>query len=261
MDTAMEYRSTEALDYQRVPRAVGAMPKQFDDGHSIARHRHERHQVLFATSGVMSIATPDFAWVVPTNRALWMPAGVVHQVTMNGTVHMRTLYLRDEASVGLPARCTVIGVTPLLRELIVRATELPMLYDENGPDGRLINVLLDELGTMPALPLQLPLPVDAKLARMCRQLLDDPASPETLEQWAITECVSARTLARLFRSETGMSFGQWRQQARLLEAVRRLAAGQSVTRVSLEVGYESASAFSAMFKRSLGVAPADYLAS
>ncbi|MFT3803219.1 MAG: helix-turn-helix transcriptional regulator [Burkholderiaceae bacterium] len=242
-----------------MPRPVAAMPKAFADGHTIAWHRHERHQLLFATSGVMSIATVDASWVVPTERALWLPAGIEHRVTMSGPVQMRTLYLGETAGASMPAACTVIGVTPLLRELIVRATRLPVLYDEGGAAGRLMQVLLDELYAMPSLPLRLPLPADPGLRELCRRILQEPARDDTLERWADTQGVSGRTLARRFRAQTGMSFGQWRQQARLLEALRRLGRGQSVTAAALDVGYESASAFSAMFKRSLGLGPVDYL--
>lgn len=253
-------RSTEALDYQRVPRPVAAMPKPFDDGSITPPHSHERHQVLFSTTGLMSIATTDGTWVVPTHRALWMPAGTRHQVTMHGPVHMHTLYLRPDAAQDLPQQCTVLSVTPLLRELIVRATELPLLYDEVGPDGRLIQVLLDELRRMPALPLQLPRPHDPRLARLCDQLLAEPADLRTLEAWAAPLGLSSRSVARLFRAQTGMSFGQWRQQARLLQALRLLAQGRSVTDTALEVGYDSASAFGSMFRRSLGMSPIEYLA-
>ncbi len=255
----MAARSTSAGDYQHVPRPVAAMPKSFPDGYAIDWHRHERHQLLFATSGVMSVATVDASWVVPTERALWLPAGIDHRVTMSGTVRMRTLYLGEAASASMPAACTVIGVTPLLRELIVRATRLPVLYDERGPAGRLMQVLLDELYAMPSLPLHLALPIDPRLRDLCRQILSEPSRDETLEHWAGMQGISARTLARRFRAQTGMSFGQWRQQARLLEALRRLGSGQSVTAAALDVGYDSASAFSAMFKRTLGLTPVDYL--
>lgn len=253
-------RSTDAGDYQRVPRPVAAMLKHFPDGHRIDRHRHERGQLLFSTIGVMSVTTDDGAWVAPPNRAVWMPPGVPHEVAMSGAVEMRTLYLRDDLSRDLPAQCTVVAVSPLLRELIVRATELPLLYDEQGPPARVMAVLIDELRTLPALPLALPLPSDARLSRLCAALLADPADGRQLDEHATRLGLSARTLARLFRGGTGMTFGQWRQQARLFAALQRLAAGASVTHAALDVGYDSASAFSAMFRRTMGVPPSEYFA-
>jgi AraC-like DNA-binding protein len=149
-------------------------------------------------------------------------------------------------------------VSPLLRELIVRATALPVLYDEKGPDGRLMQMILDEIATLQTLPLDLPMPQDKRLSKLCKALIDDPADDRTLDQFADSFNASARTLARLFRSETGMSFGAWRQQLRLMEAVRRMAAGAPVTTVALDLGYASPSAFAAMFRKSLGVPPSRY---
>ena len=236
------------------------MLKRFPDGYRNERHRHERGQLIFAITGVMSVATDQGTWVVPPNRALWMPAGTMHQITMAGAVEMRTLYIRHDATAGLPATCTVLFVTPLLRELIVRATELPVLYDEQGSPGRVMSLLLDEIRALPALPLELPMPSDRRLAALCARLIGDPADPSTLDDHAESLRVSARTLARLFRTQTGMTFGQWRQQARLFEALKRIAAGSAVTAAALDVGYESASAFSAMFRRTLGMPPSRYFA-
>jgi AraC-like DNA-binding protein/mannose-6-phosphate isomerase-like protein (cupin superfamily) len=253
-------RSTNADDYQHVPRPVAAMLKRYADGHRNLRHRHERGQLVFAITGVMSVATDQGTWVVPPNRAVWMPAGVMHQITMSGEVEMRTLYIRDDAAAGLPASCTVVSVTPLLRELIIRATELPVMYDEAGAPGRVIALLLDEIRALPALPLELPMPSDRRLASLCTRLLADPAARQTLDDYAKSLHLSSRTLARLFQAQTGMTFGRWRQQARLFEALKRIAAGSAVTAAALDVGYESASAFSAMFRRKLGMPPSHYFA-
>ena len=165
-----------------------------------------------------------------------------------------------DAKTLLPATCSVISVSPLLRALILRAVELPLLYDEAGPDGRVMALILDEIRAVPALPLHLPWPVDARLARLCAAIQDDPASERSLTEWALTVGASSRTLARLFRRETGMSFGAWRQQVRLVEALGRLATGQPVTTVALDLGYQSPSAFTSMFRRALGCAPTRYFA-
>ena len=235
------------------------MLKRFPDGFRNQPHSHERGQLIFSTTGVMSVTTGRGAWVVPPNRAVWMPAGVTHQVGMSGEVEMRTLYLHEEAARGLPMLTTVVAVSPLLRELIVRATELPLLYDESGPAARVMAVLIDELHALPALlPLSLTMPAEERLARLCAGLLHDPADSRRLGEHAARFGLSARTLARLFRSGTGMTFGQWRQQARLFRALQRIAASAPITRAALDVGYDSASAFSAMFRRTMGVAPSEY---
>ncbi|SJZ36418.1 AraC-type DNA-binding protein [Enhydrobacter aerosaccus] len=251
-------RSTNADDYQCVPRALAAMPKDFAPGSEILPHRHERAQLIHATAGTMRVATDDSVWVVPPQRALWMPAGVTHSIAMLGEVRMRTLYLRNDAAAFMPRECRVLPVSGLLRELIVRATELPLHYDEAGPAGHVVALILAELSGLQSLPLQLPMPRDARLRAICQALLETPGDARPLEAWAGTANLSTRTLARQFQSQTGLSFGAWRQQARVLEAMGRLGSGEPVTRVALELGYESVSAFSAMFRRAAGTAPSRY---
>ncbi len=251
-------RSTDPADYQRVPRAVAAMPKDFASGFEIVPHSHERAQLIYATAGTMRVATDDGVWVVPPQRTLWMPAGVRHSIVMSGDVSMRTLYLRADAAAGMPGTCRVLPVSALLRELIIRATELPLQYDEAGPAGHLVGLLLAELHGLGSLPLQLPMPRDARLRRLCEKLLAAPGDARTLAQWARLANASPRTLARLFVAETGFTFGAWRQQARVLEAMGRLGSGEPVTQVALDLGYESVSAFSAMFRRAAGASPSEY---
>ena len=249
-----------STDYMRVPRPIAAMAKDFPHGHHIPVDRHERGQLVYAASGVMTVTTPHGTWVVPPQRAVWVPPRTDHKSRMSGQVQMRTLYLRRDVAGKLPRRCCVMNVPALLRELILAATEMPLVYDERGRDGRVMRLILDELRRASDLPLHLPLPADRRLARICDAILAAPADARPLEGWAGAVGASTRTLARRFRQETGMSFAAWRQQARLLESLRRLAAGEPVTRVALDCGYASASAFGAMFRRALGVAPSAYFA-
>jgi AraC-like DNA-binding protein len=251
-------KSTNPADYQRVPRAVAAMPKDFAQDFVIAPHRHERAQLIFATSGTMRVVTGAAMWIVPPQRALWMPAGIVHGIEMLDQVSMRTLYLRHDAAAAMPQSCRVLQVSPLLRELIVRATELPIDYDEDGAAGHLVALLLAELHDSQTLGLHLPMPSSPRLVALCRALLEKPGDRRTLSQWAATVSVSERTLARLFQKETRLSFAAWRQQARVLEAMGRLGGGAPVTQVALDVGYDSVSAFSAMFRRAAGASPSAY---
>ena len=251
-------RSTDPLDYQRVPRAVAAMPKDFASGYEVLPHVHERAQLIYATGGAMRVSTDDGMWMVPPQRALWMPAGVRHSIVMLSDLTMRTLYLREDVAAFMPEVCRVLPVSPLLRELIVRATELPLNYDEHGPAGHVVALIIAELRGLQSLPLQLPMSSDPRLRALCQALLDAPGDPRTLDEWAATLNASARTLARHFQSETGLSFGAWRQQARVLEAMGRLGNGAPVTQVALDLGYDSVSAFSAMFRRAAGASPSAY---
>ena len=248
-------RSTNPEDYQHVSHAVAAMPKDFAAGFEILPHRHARAQLIHATAGTMRVSTEDGVWVVPPQRALWVPGGVTHGIVMLSDTTMRTLYVRGDAAAAMPTVCRVLSVSPLLRELIVRATELPVQYDESGPAGHVVALILSELQGLQSLPLQLPMPRDPRLRVLCTALLDATGDQRPLEAWARSINVSPRTLARRFQSETGLSFGAWRQQARVLEAMGRLGGGEPVTQVALDLGYESVSAFSAMFRRATGAPP------
>jgi AraC-like DNA-binding protein/quercetin dioxygenase-like cupin family protein len=239
---------------------VVAVASNYPAGHVVQPHSHGRAQLIFATRGVMTVTTAAGAFVVPTQRAVWMPAGTVHQVESRSAYAMRTLLIRPAAAEALPAQPCVVTVTPLLREIILALMESPQDYPPGGPEERLADVALDLIAVLPVTPLHLPMPTDPRLARLTGRLLADPADRRGLEDWARELALSGRTLARLFGTETGMSFRAWRQQARLLRALEMMAAGQPVTTVALDVGYDSPSAFIAMFRRVLGVSPARYFA-
>jgi AraC-like DNA-binding protein len=229
--------------------------------HVIAPHTHDWHQLIYASEGVMWVQTVQGDWVVPPNRAIWVPAGVEHSIEMTGSVFVQTLYLAMALSHSLPSRCCAVNVSPLLRELIRHIVNLGPLDPSDPARSRVIAVLVDQLNAMSTIPLQLPWPADERARRAAAWLRAHPEDPGVLKQVARKVSLGVRTLERLFRKETGLTFGKWRQQLRLLHALRLLAAGQSVTTVALAVGYDSPSAFIAMFKRTLDVTPRWYFAS
>jgi len=252
--------SAEVPRLEALPQAVVAFRRDLEDGQRIAPHRHRRAQLVYASRGVMTVTTSDGAFVVPPQRAVWMPGGREHQIDARGAVAMRTVYVESDAAPGLPKQVCVLHVTPLLRELILAAVKAPQPYEPESPESRLMDVILDQIRALPAAPLSLPMPRDRRLRRITEALRADPADARGLEAWAREAGASARTLARLFRTETGMSFGAWRQQVRLLRALEKLAAGEAVTSVAFDLGYESPSAFIAMFRRNLGASPTRYFA-
>ncbi|MGE0415962.1 MAG: helix-turn-helix transcriptional regulator [Acetobacteraceae bacterium] len=253
-------RSTDPGDYQAVPRPLAAMAKQFPDGFSIQPHSHARDQLVYAVTGTMRVHTEREAWIVPTDRAVYLPAGIVHAIDMRGDVGMRTVYLLRAVASDLPREPTVIEVSALLRALILALVEEPVLYDEAGRGGAIARLILSEIGRAPVLPLGLPMPDDARLRRVCLALLADPADPRGLEGWAEMAGASARTLARLFEREVGVGFIAWRQRVRFHSAMESLARGETVARVAARHGYRSTSAFTAAFRRTMGVAPSTAIA-
>lgn len=258
MNRTATSRSTDARDYQDVPRPVAAMARDLPRDFEIAWHEHPRFQLLYAVHGVMTVYTAHDTWVVPPQRAVWLPPLTPHRLLTAGNVKMRTLYIRADAAARMPQRCEVFEVTPLLRELILRATRLPLEYDEQGADGRLAALLLDELCALTSLPYNLPMPLSPLLSRICRALLDAPGEVVGLETLAARNGIASRTLARRFRAETAMSFSEWRRRARLLRALAWIAEGKPILQVALDLGYDSPSAFSAMFKREFGSSPTRY---
>ena len=242
----------------QTPRAIVAWSENYPSGHLIGRHRHKRAQLLFASRGVMSVTTAEGIWVVPPLRAVWIPAQTEHRIVCSGQVLMRTLYVEQDQLENPPEKCSVVSVPPLLRELILHAVEMPRVYDTDGPDGRIAQVIIDSIQKLEVAPLDLPIPEHAKLKRIHQTLADDPADQRTLSEWADYVGMTSRTLARWIKAETNLTFGQWRQQIRLLEALRRLSSKEAVTRVAVDLGYDSPSAFIAMFKKALGSTPGQY---
>lgn len=245
-------------DYDNLPRPVVVMENRWPAGMSTGWHSHPRGQLLYATEGVMVVHTDAGSWVVPSNRALWMLTGLRHTVTMSGDVLMRTAYIDTAKIPTLPAQSCVINVSPLLRELLVAAVDIPPGELPEGRNARLIDLLIDEIRESPSLPLHLPMPSDERLRSLCNQLIANPSDASSAVHCAASIHVAERTLHRLFARETGMSFAQWREQARLIHALRRIANGDRIIEVALDCGYSSHSAFAAMFRRHFGVAPSSF---
>jgi AraC-like DNA-binding protein len=242
-------------------RAIVARRSTYPRGHHIKPHWHVRAQFVYAVQGSISVRTPRRTWIVPPSRALWVPSQTVHEIQTYGIVEMRSVYVTNAAAAGMPATCVVLEVTPLLRELIVRAVTLPTHYDEAGEEGLLMQLLMAEIRRLPQCALDLPLPESRDLTQLCERILADLATRRPCTRDAGDMNVSSRTLYRRFLKETGITFARWKQQARLLESVRRLAEGAPVTTVALDLGYESPSAFSTMFRRALGIAPRAFIGS
>jgi AraC-like DNA-binding protein len=212
-------------------------------------------QLLHAVTGVMSVETEAGIWVVPPNRALWVPHGQRYQMRMHGRVAVRSLYLRASLQ-AMPPELRVVNVTPLLRELVLHAVRVGPLERGVPEEARLVDVILDQLDASPQLALRLPQPRDARARALAELLAEAPTT--SLDALASRVGASRRTLERLFVAETGLPVARWRRQLRLVQALRLLAAGHAVTDVAHRVGYSTPSAFAFMFRAELGQTPASY---
>jgi AraC-like DNA-binding protein len=237
---------------------VTTLSRDYPAGHIIPLHFHHRDQLVYASRGVMTVRTDVGMWVVPTHRAVWIPAPVPHSITMSGAVSMRTLYLRPRLARSLPRSCCVVNVSPLLRELVIYACALATLNRSTKRQRHVIDLIVDHLETIQTVSLQLPNPTDARALRVAGVLLGNPGEQRTLTQVCKVTGAGRRTVERRFLAETGMTFGKWRQQLRLMQAMRLLAEGAKITHAALEAGYSTPSAFIFMFRKTLGTTPGAY---
>ncbi|MGC5703796.1 helix-turn-helix transcriptional regulator [Pseudomonas sp. NFXW11] len=223
------------------------------------RHSHPWVQLSYAIAGVLEIQTSGGRFVAPPQRAVWIPAGVPHRVFSSPRTEMRSLYLDCSVTAWAATdSCQVLAVSDLLRELIRAFSELPVEYVEDSADGRLAQVLLDQLAAAPQLDLMLPLPHDPRLRSIYRSLQGHPEQPTTLGQWSEKLGVAEKTLSRLFLKDTGLTFRAWRQRLRLLGALTPLEQGERVTDVALACGYDSTSAFIAAFRQQFDATPGEF---
>ncbi|WP_323117936.1 AraC family transcriptional regulator [Burkholderia alba] len=248
----------QLLERKDKDKQVGVVASDSPAGTSFPSHSHRQGQLIHAISGVMIVRSDAGSWVVPTGRAVWVPGGTQHEIDTAADVQMRTVFVAPEVRPGLPDECRVIAVSTLLRELIVTAGDLPPDYDLDCRTGRVLALILDEIEIAPPLSLHVPMPRHPALVALCTRLINDPASNVTLTSWADDAHMNERTLARAFKRETGMTHGAWCRHARLLLSLPRLAAGTPILELALEHGYDSPSAFAAMFRKALGVPPSEY---
>ena len=251
-------RHIRANEIEAVPRPVIAVGNDYPAGHLHPAHRHRRSQLLFAEWGTMLVKTATGAWMVPAHQGIWIPSGVTHSITMLSRVATRSVYLERSATEGMAKQCRVVGISPLLRQLLIEAVDLPAEYDPLGRAGKIMSLLIDEIHAAPALPLGLPLPNHRRLAQRCQRFLESPTAQDTLELWSSQLGLSRRTLTRLFRLETGLTFSAWQRRACLLSAMPRLLGGERVTTIAYDLGYSSPAGFTAMFKQLVGMAPNAY---
>ncbi len=221
------------------------------------RHCHPVHQLAWTDAGVLEVVTDDGVWVLPPTRALWLPANLPHQTSANAATLLRGIYLD-------PGRCPIkwrraraVAVNELLAAL------LRYLSTELTPTSRsraeaLVPDLLQPLDTI---SIRVAIPTDDRAREVAEALLADPADPRTLTQWGRAVGASARTLTRGFHDGTGVSFNRWRTSARIRAALPLLATGTPISQVATAVGYETASAFVAAFRREVGTTPGAYFSS
>jgi AraC-like DNA-binding protein len=256
-----DVRLDDDFDPGQVPRAIVALGfDMFTKGMAMPIHEHRKAQLILTLRGVVRCEAGSSVWIVPPRCAVWIPGNLPHSVTAAGNVEVHLLFVEPDAAPALPRQCCTLSISPLLERLLLHVTQMPVLYDVDGADGRIATVLLDQLSLAPVEKLNFPMPVDARLRQIAAAMMADSSDRATIDEWGRRMAAAPRTLTRALKRETGMSFGRWRQQLHILIALQRLAQGASVQTVALDLGYEGASAFVTMFRKALGKPPARYLA-
>lgn len=248
------------FDPDRASRPAAARLVDFSDyAAEVPQHQHRQGQLILALHGAVTCTAANGLWIAPPNCGVWIPGGVPHSNRVTSNARLSYLFVEPGAA-AMPKKCCMISVSPMLREMIFRLADLPDSYAPGDHVGRLVRVLLDELVLMPKEGLELPVSSHPKIAMIAAALTAEPGDRRTLGDWASHVAMSERSLKRLMVQETGLTFGRWRRQLHLVIALRELASGASVQRVSSELGYESTTAFIVMFKKALGTTPMRYFA-
>lgn len=237
------------------PQPVLVRAQSMPARHYFPEHEHGWNQLVYAVSGVLTIAVEGRCLVVPPEQAVWLPTGTRHRVASLQGAGFRSLYVANGLRPAVADGCTVFEVSPLLRALIIEAASLGSVGDGDGYASRVVGLIMDQLRRLQPVSLSLPWPKGGALLTLCEALYADPADPRSMEAWRSALGMSGRTLARRFERELGLNLREWRRRVRLFKAVELLGGGASVTEVALDLGYSSASAFTYMFRTETGRSP------
>lgn len=224
----------------------------------VVPHHHPRGQFLWAAEGVLRVTTESEVWIVPTSHGVWIPGGTVHQLVTETRALTRNLYVDPHYTVRPQGEgCAVLLLSPLMRELILRLNAMDLDADPER-SRRLGWVAIDEIGRLEAVGWKLPMGRDPRLRRLLEQLVRHPRGQHSLKELSRAAGTGLRTVERLFKAETGMSFRQWRSRLRLLEAVELLREGNSSTSIAYTLGFRGVSAFVVAFRQQFGCSPQQF---
>lgn len=231
-----------------------AMERHHPAGEALPVHQHAEGQLCIAIAGTATLTTPAGRWLAPPGRGVWIPAHEAHGAEYSQTATIMQVLVPLGDCAGFPPQTTLVEVRPLLREL---ALEIARLEPDDPTITPLLTLIRREVGQSAAGPiLYVPFGQDPRLQTAMRCLIEDPACTLDLPHLAAQCVTSARTLARLFEAEAGMSFIRWREHLRINLAIERLARGQAITQIAFDLGYQSSASFTAMFSRITGSPPA-----
>jgi len=239
--------------------SISTLAYEYARGFHVPEHAHGSDQLIYAVRGVMQVSAGPGVWLIPPHFGVWIPARTSHSIQMPGSVAMRTLYMRCGLAARLPAVCTVLHITPLLRELIVEAVRVKQLRMRDRLHCALRDLLLSQLETASPMPISLTLPQDRRARAVADRVMRNPGERQSLAAMCGTVSASVRTMQRVFHREVGSDFEFWRRQVRLMKAIELLVSGHSVKEVGFALGYRQPTAFVEMFRGILGTTPGAWI--
>lgn len=238
---------------------IYAYAQSYTDGYFEDTHEHDRIQLLHTLSGVIHVNTEEGVYVIPPSKGIWIPEHKKHAITIHGNVEARGVFITPFARADLNLPCSMVAISQLLSELMNQALDITGEILPHTRNERLLELILDELRFLKELPFQLPMPQSSVLKSICNDILNNFSEGASLEMLSQKYHMSSKTLSRLFQKEMKMTFSIWVIQAKLLKALTDLEMKKPILNIALDLGYESSSAFSYMFKREMGVTPTAYL--
>lgn len=264
MGFARPPEGTQALDlsdHESSDLPVTGVVIRYPAGHVVPEHAHRRGHLLYAAEGVLLVEAATGRWLVPPTAAVWLRPGIPHRLVIPGPVEVHGIFIHEDLAKHLPAQDSVLHVFALLRELIGALTSLDLKSAHSRREKLMGDLFMEELGLQRPLPFHLPWPSDAQIQRVCDMLVHNPAHPAMADDWAAALAMSTKTFHRRFQKSTGLTFGRWRQQMRLMSSMPLLLEGAPVTQVALSSGYESHSAYAVAFKKHFGLPPSEFFVS
>ena len=258
--TLLNYLQWDKLQhFESMPQSVVARIEETHNTHELPIHTHPKGQLILALHGYVTCEVAGKMWMVPTHSAIWIPPHTPHSNRAFNHANLCHIFIQA-SELRMPDHACTLAISPLIKELMCHFATLDQHYSVLSATHRMAQVLLDLLSAMPPQPFDLPLSTHPTVTRLAAQLFSNPCDRKTLAQWAAQLAMTERTLARLIKKETGMTFGKWRNQLHMIIAVQKLTGKMSVQRVSEYLGYRSVSAFITMFKGVLGQSPKRYMA-
>lgn len=255
-----DWLRVEVPELDSLPRAIYSRSQNLLARQVFPLHAHRWNQFVYATSGTLVVTVADTWYVITPEQAIWVPTGVEHTTGALNGAEFRNLYVADIPDLRMPSDCTVFSVTALLRALIVELESVSQRAGDDAYIDSLNAVIFEQLRRLPVQDFHLPWPRSPMLSRMCEALHASPADARSLRDWGLELGASARTLARRFEKEMGISLREWRYRLRLFLAVEWLCTDRSVTEIALALGYGSTSAFTYMFRQAMGCSPTEWRA-